>query len=145
MKLYFERPNDYYFLFAQADDQTPLGTAGIYNVEAHRRAEWGRWVLTPGRYLSAASVALTYRMVFDVMKLETLYCRTISENLGVLAFHDHCRLVRVGLQKDAVAIGGRRYDLVVHELQRSQWPNLRNQLERWARMMLCSSEPLKQP
>jgi RimJ/RimL family protein N-acetyltransferase len=127
---YFERDADYYWVVERPDTHSPEGLIGIYGVDPEERtAEWGRWILKPGSLAAIESSLLIYRVAFEFLKLESLYCLTIEENLSVLSFHDSCGLSRTELLKNHFTLGGRQYDAVKHVCLRNAWPDVRRKLE----------------
>jgi RimJ/RimL family protein N-acetyltransferase len=97
LEAYFERQDDYYFLIENRATGLPEGTVGIYNAgwsidgrtdRLQRDAEWGRWVLRRGSLAALESACLLYRVGFETLDLDSIYCRTILENASALAFHD---------------------------------------------------------
>ena len=73
---YFERPADYYFLIENRGTGQREGTAGIYNLD-RIFAEWGRWIVRAGSLAALESACLIYRVGFEVLGLESIYCPTI--------------------------------------------------------------------
>lgn len=125
---YFERAGDYYFMIVDQRSGTCEGTAGLYDVDHEaRRAEWGRWVLRPGSIAAVESALLIYRCAFDVLDLETVYCRTLVDNRQVVSFHDSSGLTRVDEQADVI-VNGVRCSAVEHRLDRASWAAVEQRL-----------------
>ena len=133
LETYFERQDDYYFLIENRATGAPEGTAGIYNAgwsiggggQLRRDAEWGRWILRRGSLAALESACLVYRVGFEMLDLDSIYCRTICENSSALAFHDS-----FGMQR------GRRLPGYLHgldaiecRLTRARWLALRDGVE----------------
>jgi RimJ/RimL family protein N-acetyltransferase len=151
---YFERTGDYYFLIENRVTETPEGTVGIYNVgwsvegrtdRLQRDAEWGRWILRRGSLAALESACLLYRLGFEMLDLDSIYCRTIIENASALAFHDS-----FGLERGRVLAGYLHgLDAMECRLTRAGWNALREGVESkalraaaWSRQpVLQSTEP----
>jgi len=129
---YFARPDDYYFI-VEGLGGAPEGTVGIYDVDATRRAaEWGRWVLRPGSLAAAESAWLTYRVAFEILGLDLVYCRTVIANARTVSFQASCGLVEHTRLPGHAVIGGVPYDVVEHHLTRARWPECEATLARTA-------------
>lgn len=121
IKRYEIRQGDYYFAVERVRDRHFEGTLGIYDV-ADDQGEWGRWVLRAGSLAATESALLMYRIAFEMLKLKSLYCRTVAANATVLSFHDRCGLTRKGLISNAFELPDGPVDAVEHTLSLSQWP-----------------------
>lgn len=138
---YFERSGDYYFLIENRATRLPEGTAGIYNAgwsidggtdRLQRDAEWGRWVLRRGSLAALESACLVYRLGFEMLDLDSIYCRTILENASALAFHESFGLERGRVLPGFLESGARRLDAIECRLTRARWMALRDGVERKA-------------
>jgi RimJ/RimL family protein N-acetyltransferase len=140
---YFERAGDYYFVIEQRVGHGMDGLLAIYNLNADRReAEWGRWVVRDGSFAAVESAWLLYRMAFETLRLESVYCRTIEANGQVVSFHDHCGLLRSPAAVDLVVDGETRSG-IEHRLTRRQYPETARRLQMLAaRAARQSPEPL---
>jgi RimJ/RimL family protein N-acetyltransferase len=137
---YYERADDYYFAIERRPDGPAEGFVGIYDVDtSQRRAEWGRWILRPGSLAAVESAWLVYQVAFEILGLESVYCRTIVENAPVVSFHDSCGIHQRRVLPAHVELGGRRLDVVEHSLRRAEWetisPRLARLSERTARRL----------
>jgi len=138
---YFDCDGEYYFVINRISDVDDLaeGLIGIYGVDVqHRRAEWGRWVIHPRSLAAIESAWLIYRVGFERLGLEEMYCHTPVGNTAVLSFHDKTGLKRHRRVEAAFyEIDGERWDVIEHLLTRDQWPetsvNLARRAERLAR------------
>ena len=128
LERYFDREGDFYFIIERIGDSYPHGTVGLYDV-ANGQAEWGRWLLKPGSLGAPASALMIYRVAFNVLSLERVYCRTVAQNLSVLSFHDSCGLVRAATLNAAFNLKSGPVDAVEHRLSRIQWPKTESRLE----------------
>ena len=130
---YYAIPDDYYFIVERCATGRPEGTVGLYHVDREqRRGEWGRWVLCPGSLAAAESALLIYRVAFDVLRLEVVYCRTITANQRVVSFHTSCGLITHTHLTKFLTVGAVVYDAVEQRLTRPQWPNCEAVLTRGA-------------
>jgi RimJ/RimL family protein N-acetyltransferase len=161
LNTYFERRGDYYFLVENRATRLPEGTAGIYNAgwsidgstdRLQRDAEWGRWVLRRGSLAALESACLVYRVGFEMLDLDSVYCRTIIENASALAFHDSFGLERGRVLPGYLERDGRRLDAMECRLTRARWMALRDSLERkalraaaWSQRPRHASQAAAQP
>lgn len=83
---YYLRSGDYYFVIENRLTGKKEGLIAFYN-ESNGKAEWGRWVLKKGSLAAIESVYLLYRIAFEQIGLNELYCLTLSDNKSVVAFH----------------------------------------------------------
>jgi len=124
---YLDRAGDYYFIVERTRDLRPEGTVGLYDVnELVGSMEWGRWVLRRGSLAAAASALHIYRIAFEVLGANRVYCRTLAANTPVLSFHDTCGLARTGVISGVLELNGRQVDAIEHLVVRDGWPALRN-------------------
>jgi RimJ/RimL family protein N-acetyltransferase len=134
LETYFARNGDYYFLIENGATGAPEGTVGIYNAawslegsghRLQRDAEWGRWILRRGSLAALESACLVYRVGFEMLDLDSLYCRTIVENASAVAFHDS-----FGMERGCVLPGYLHgLDAIQCRLTRPRWWALRDGLE----------------
>ena len=129
LNLYFDRRGDWYWIVEGRFDAEPQGALGLWVEEANGRAQWGRWILSPGSLAAAESTLLLYRLAFERLGMSEVYCRTVATNLAVISFHDHAGLHRVGTTPAAFMFGGTPIDAVEHRLRREDWPATRAILE----------------
>jgi len=130
LEQYFTRGGDYYFIIEASATGRREGTAGIYNLDSvERTAEWGRWVVRPSSLAAVESACLVYRAAFEILGLESLYCRTIVENASALAFHDSFGLERVRTLPLYLEVNGVRLDAIECRLTATRWMELRHDAE----------------
>lgn len=120
---YYRRTDDFYFVAEHRETESPEGVIGIYDV-ASGWAEWGRWIMQPGSLAATESAWLIYRVGFELLGLDGMYCRTVAENAGVVSFHDSCGVRERRVIPACFAIGGRRVDAVEHRIDRSSWAEI---------------------
>jgi len=128
---YFERSNDYYFIVADLSSDSPQGTTSLYNLDPKQGiGEWGRWIIHPDSFGGVESAYLTYKLAFEHFRLERVLCHTITENVRVVSFHDACGLIVNNIEKQALQIGTRTYDVVEHMITPRIWKELEPRLLR---------------
>ena len=133
---YLDRENDYYWVIERLDGKRCEGLIGIYDLKPNERtAEWGRWILRPDSLAAAESALLIYRAAFENLKLQSMYCLTIADNLPVVSFHDSCGLPRVDLLRGHLTLGEQKYDAVKHLCTVETWAGLKNRLEPQAQLI----------
>ena len=141
---YFHRAGDYYFIIENRLSGDPEGTVGIYDLDpVAQTAEWGRWIVRSGSLAALESACLVYSTAFDMLDLESVYCRTILENKSALAFQDSFGVERTRLLPRYFERNGRRLDAVEGRITRARWRKLReNTLAKAARAAAWSAPQL---
>jgi RimJ/RimL family protein N-acetyltransferase len=135
LERYFAREGDYYFVVERIGGEAnrPEGLVSIYNLEPDvGRAEWGRWILRDGSLAAVESAWLIYRVAFERLGLNEVYCLTLIDSSEVLSFHDRAGLARARHLEGVVEIDGLPRDAIEHVLTREQWPQVCAKLERLA-------------
>ncbi len=131
---YYQREGDYYFVLERLTDGKREGVIALYDHRVgHRRAECGRWVLRRGSLAAAECMLLAYRMAFDVIGLEHVVCRTVTENDKVVSFHDSCGVEERAVVPDYYRMRGKTFDAVVHRVHRDSWGPVERKLDLIAR------------
>jgi len=128
LRNYLQRENDFYFCI-ETHFNEPIGTIGLYNITSSE-AEWGRWIVYPNSLAAPASAYLIYYIAFEIIKLDRVYCKTVSENEKVISFHRSCGLKQVGFEENAVTINNQKYSLIIQSLEKEQWSDVAKKLER---------------
>ena len=111
LEAYFDREGDYYFVIESRITGQPEGLIAFYDV-ADGRAEWGRWVIRKGSLSAVESVYLLYRIAFEQVGLQELYCRTLCENKAVVSAHTSMGELTRGIIKNSASLGGKFYDAI---------------------------------
>lgn len=122
---YFERDGDYYFVVERISNNHLEGNIAVYDVDTEKNcAEWGRWILDVGSRAAIEGAWLIYRVAFEILELEFVYCRTNVENTRTLSFHDSCGLDRDQILPNFIELNGKLCDAVEHRLTREKWPSV---------------------
>ena len=122
---YFERPGDFYFMVERISNGHAEGNIAVYDVdEENRCAEWGRWILEAHSPAAIESAWLVFRVAFEILDLDYLYCRTNVENRQTVSFHDSCGLSRQRTLSNFIELNGVPYDAIEHRLNRQSWHNV---------------------
>ena len=131
---YYKRPNDYYFCIIDEVTRERHGTISLYNVDpAAGTAEMGRWILRRGSLAAAESALLIYTIGFEDLTLRRVYCRTVSANKAVVAFHRSCGLQLVD-ESEKLVLGGVAYGITKQSLDDAIWPEVAAKLKRVSAM-----------
>jgi RimJ/RimL family protein N-acetyltransferase len=131
---YFSRPGDYYFVVERLRTTNAEGLIALYDVDAVlRRAEAGRWIVRQHSSAAVESIWLAYRIAFDLLGLEEVFCRTIAQNSPAASFHDSCGLERVAVRRNDILLEDRWFDRIEHRLHLDRWPLINEKLSRLAR------------
>jgi RimJ/RimL family protein N-acetyltransferase len=143
LEAYFARTGDYYFVVHAVATGRAEGTIAIYDVDQSTRcAEWGRWVLRPGSLAAPESALLLYRVAFDTLGLEMVYCRTVAANEQVVSFHTSCGLTTHARLADYVTLGGVTYDAIEQRMTRAAWATCETTLVKAAAAVTRLARPL---
>ena len=136
LERYFARESDFYWVIERLESGLAEGLIGIYDLKpAESSAEWGRWILRSGSLAAIESALLVYRMAFEILGLNSLYCLTVADNLSVVSFHDSSGSRRSGVLPQHFKLGEVTYDAVKHVCTRENWPAVRNQLQPQAQLI----------
>lgn len=135
LQQYFERPGDWYFIVESLAKGHVEGLIGIYAYDSvANAAEWGRWIVRANSIAAMKSVLLLYRIAFDVIGLDSVYCRTVADNHKVVSFHDSSGALRTSVLKGAVTIRGITFDQIEHQVDRVRWAEIEPKLTQLARL-----------
>lgn len=128
---YYLRPNDYYFVIENCRTAIPEGLISIYDIDSSSACgEWGRWVLKHGSLAATESVWLIYRVAFELLKLNLIYCRTLVDNKKVISFHQACGITSSYLLKSHFEINGQLLDSIEHRLDNESWNHIEPKLNK---------------
>jgi RimJ/RimL family protein N-acetyltransferase len=125
--------DDYPFILEDRCTGAPEGTISLYHVDwTAKQAELGRFLMRRGSLAAAEGVLLVYRVAFDKLGLDRVYCRTIADNQHVISFHRSCGLV-LSTQDLSVELKGTRRGVVEQHVLRASWPEVEMTIDRAAR------------
>jgi len=131
MAIYYNRPNDYYFVVERLQNSMAEGVISIYDIaDGAQCGEWGRWILRPKSLAAVESAWLIYRFAFDVLGLQEVYCRTVTDNKPVVSFHDSCGITNRRILPSHFELNGRWIDAIEHRVKNSDWPQLEVRLKK---------------
>jgi RimJ/RimL family protein N-acetyltransferase len=108
---------------------TPLGTIGIYDVQA-TAGEWGRFVVRPGSKAAPGCLLLALTAAFGSMQLRDVVCTTVATNARAIHFYERAGLIRDPHYLDEVVLGGVPVTRVAHHVTTASWPQVQANL--WA-------------
>lgn len=129
---YFERDGDFYFVVENKITGEPEGLIGIYDID-NGKAEWGRWVVKKGSLATVESLDLLFKVAFNELQLDELYCRTIRDNERVVSLHDSLPQLKRGVLTGFIELNGQKYDVIEHYTTPEHYINvLREELEKKA-------------
>ncbi len=122
IKKYYERDGDYYFVIENILTGKREGLISIYDIDQCKKtAEWGRWIILPESLCAIESVYLMYKVAFEILGLESVYSRTIKDNIAVVSFHDSLGAMNKGVLIDEFEIDGKKFDAIKHLVYRETW------------------------
>lgn len=129
LEAYYSRENDYYFVVESIKNNSAEGVISLYNInQSLRNAEWGRWILKDKSLAAIESCILLYQFAFDCLELKEVYSLTNAFNHRVVSFHDSCGITRKELLHDYFTLSGNKIDAIKHNLSRSEWDKIKNNL-----------------
>lgn len=129
---YLERADDFYFVVENKITGESEGLISIYDVD-NGKAEWGRWVIKKGSLATVESLDLLFKVAFNELQLEELYCRTIRDNERVVSLHDSLPQLKRGVLNGFIELNGETYDAVEHYTTPEHYLNvLQEELEKKA-------------
>lgn len=129
IKSYLKKVDDYYFVIESLNKNAPVGLVGIYAIDFEKKiAEWGRWIILPNSMAAASSALAIYQFGFEVLKLETIFCRTLCENTKVLSFHKNSGATEKGIQEKAIKVKNELRDVVIYEMNSIHWEENKQKL-----------------
>ncbi|HSL05495.1 MAG TPA: GNAT family N-acetyltransferase [Nitrospiraceae bacterium] len=132
---YYECEGAYYFVIERRTNGMPEGVIALYDIDmATSCGEWGRWILKPSSLAAVESAYLVYRTAFELLGLNSVYCRTAADNQKVVSFHDSCGVTTRRALPQHFELGGHRHDAVEHRLDVAGWPAVKKRLEQLARL-----------
>ena len=132
---YYERKGDYYFVIERRTNGIREGVIALYDIDlATSSGEWGRWILRPGSLAAVESAYLIYRTAFELISLNSVYCRTVADNGKVLSFHDSCGITASQLLPQHFALDGHRHDAIEHRVDFGSWTGIKPRLEKLAQL-----------
>jgi RimJ/RimL family protein N-acetyltransferase len=132
---YYEAEDSYYFVVERSVNGMPEGVIALYDIDfSTNSGEWGRWILKPNSLAAVESAYLIYRTAFELLGLNSVYCRTVADNQKVVSFHDSCGVTTRRALPQYFELGGHRHDAVEHRLDVAGWPAVKKRLEQLARL-----------
>lgn len=137
LSYYYLRPNDYYFIVERLDNHASEGLISLYEIDLNdpKRGEWGRWILKRGSLAAVESAALIYKFGFEVLDLDSVYCRTVATNERVVSFHDSCGIIDRKILKNYFQFNSvSLVDAVEHRVNQDMWPKISSHLLRLSEM-----------
>jgi RimJ/RimL family protein N-acetyltransferase len=133
LREYVDRAGDFYFVVVALSTGRAEGLIGLYHWnETARSVEIGRWILRPGSTAVVESIWLAYRVAFETLGVNEVYCWTVAQNSHALSFHDSCGLERRRVDPNSFCLDGQQFDRIEHVLSSARWPAIEARLARLA-------------
>lgn len=120
---YYIRENDYYFVIIDNKSLSSCGLISAYDVSDFD-CEWGRWIIKQGSMCALESAWLIYKFCFDYLRVSNVYCRTVSKNESVVAFHNSMNIRLSRIIMGHFDIDGHPLDAIEHKVTASEWREL---------------------
>lgn len=124
---YYKRTNDFYFVIVDNKSLSSCGLISAYNVSAFE-CEWGRWIIRQGSMCALESAWLIYNFCFNYLSVTEVYCRTVSINASVVAFHNSMEICLSRILPAHFEIDGEMLDAVEHRVTKEEWKALSEQI-----------------
>lgn len=132
---YYDRQGDYYFVIERLDSGVVQGVISIYDIDPQLGyGEWGRWILKPGSLAAVESAWLIYRCAFELLALKQVFCRTVTNNIPVVSFHDSCGILNKNILFEHFDLGGKMVDAIEHRVDQKMWAVISPRLEKLAHL-----------
>lgn len=106
-----------YFVIENKFSNKPEGLIGIYNFEGST-AEWGRWITRRDSLCAIESVYLLANYAFNTLGLESIYSKTLQENMVVVSFHDSIGALRMTEEVQLASHDGEDKPAIRHKITR---------------------------
>jgi len=135
---YYERKGDYYFAIERRDNGAFEGLISIYDIDTPSLSGyWGRWIIKTDSLAAVESVWLIFRVAFELLKLNSVYSRTVAENEKVVSFHDSysCGKAERRLLPLYFKLGSRNLDGIEHRVNQACWVEISTQLEKLSKLI----------
>lgn len=134
LERYFQTAGDCYFIVIRSATGRREGAVALYDIDrAPGQAEWGRWIMRQDSMGAPEAALLIYRVGFDVLGLNRIYCRTAAANANVVAFHTASGLETNAGPALAHDFGGVIYPAVEQFVMHDRWPAVARTLDQRAR------------
>jgi diamine N-acetyltransferase len=123
---YTNRGDTSIFVICQRDTNQEIGVVGIDNID-HRNqsAEYGRMLIAESQYrgqgLADDATNALLKYAFEDLNLNRIYLRVYTDNDKAIALYERCKFIREGIEREAIYMGGRRRDLLLMSILRSEF------------------------
>lgn len=101
-----------------------IGTIGIYNISNKKNAEWGRWICEGNSIESIESLYLLIKFAFEELKLNMIFCRTLSSNVKVLNIHKKLGFIHKGKNFKDFFLNKKYHDSVIHFTDKTRYKKI---------------------
>lgn len=129
LEIYSQSNSQLYYKIRNEKSSKFEGLISLYSIDSENlTAEWGRWVLSPDSLAAVESARLIYHLAFDVLNLDSVYCRTLATNKSVLSFHDSCSPISSEYESRAFVVDGVEFPAYRKTFHKSQWETLNSYL-----------------
>ena len=119
---YFNTPNDYYFVIENKSTGDSEGLISIYNI-ADNKGESGRWVIKQDSLAAVESWYLLYRISFEILNLNEVFCNVVTDNKPVVAFHKSVKQKIRSIKPNFYTFNGVKYDAIEFFIDRKYFFN----------------------
>jgi perosamine synthetase len=115
---YLKDDSDRMFIIENVKTHEPIGSIAIYHIDHNnKQAELGRTMIGNRKYLGKGcareATLLLVKSVFRDLKLNRVFMEALNHNSRVIALHESCGFETEGIKREAVVVGGKRYDVRV--------------------------------
>jgi len=101
-----------------------IGTIGIYNISNKKNAEWGRWICEGNSIESIESLYLLIKFAFEELKLNMIFCKTLSSNIKVLNIHKKLGFIYKGKNFKDFFLNKKYHDSIVYFTDKKRYKKI---------------------
>ena len=123
LEKYFNTPDDYYFVIENKLSGFPEGLISLYNIK-NNKGESGRWVIKQDSLAAVESWYLLYRIAFETLCLDEVFCTVVTDNKPVVAFHKSVKQKIREIKPDFYSLNNNTYDAVEFYVDKEHFFNV---------------------
>ena len=124
---YLKDDSDRMFIIENVKTRESIGSIAIYHIDRNnKQAELGRTMIGNRKYLGKGcareATLLIVNGAFRNLGLNRIYMEALNHNSRVIALHESCGFATEGIKREAVVVGGKKYDVRVMSILKKELP-----------------------